>query len=171
MGSFRARLIIASLGILAPITLGACTPSGTDDSAISAHAVSDAGAADARAHALATLNMYRAMVGAAPLTEDDAADAFALVGSQHREGGEAAHVYFSANYTSCNCGLVAENQGSATRFETDDPNASVDGILKAMWDEGPTGPHHIVMISTAYTKVGIGIVITTDHLWLTNDFI
>src|SRR5262245_14367650 len=113
---FKACLVFAALG--------ACEPSGSDDRALAANEVSEAGADDAEAYALQKLNAYRAMVGAPPLAADAAASAFARTASQHREVGEAAHIYCEQSSASCACGLRAENQGMATRFPSDDTHMS-----------------------------------------------
>jgi uncharacterized protein YkwD len=161
----------ASLACLALGILLACEPTGSDDNATVANDVSDAGVADAEAYALQRLNAYRATVNSPALDVDAKASDFARVASQHRAAGEAAHLYFQQNSASCACGLSAENQGSATRLPTDDPHRTVDAILAAMWAEGPGGGHYEVMISKSYAKVGVGIVITSTALYLTNDFL
>lgn len=127
-------------------------------------------------HNLDTLNMYRAQAGVAPLTIDDALNAFSTAAAMDLEATNQAHRYFmqagqtGAIWQDGFCGSAAENQapGWPTNGNED---AVIDAILKAMMDEGPGGGHHDNILASSSTRVGIGLVVDAQNrLWFSNDF-
>ncbi len=132
------------------------------------------GLAENAQHCLDTLNMYRAQNSAAPLVLDDTLSAFALAGSQELEQDNLPHKHFmdasssGAIWTSGFCHSAGENQ--APGWPAADVDATIDAILKAMMDEGPGGGHHDNIVSTDFTRVGVGLVVDSGSLWFTNDF-
>jgi hypothetical protein len=49
-------------------------------------------------------------------------------------------------------------------------SAAVDAALQSMMDEGPGGGHHDNILSAAWGKVGISVLVQDGKLYLTNDF-
>jgi uncharacterized protein YkwD len=143
-------------------------------------------------HNLEVVNMYRAMVGSAPLTLDTKLCAFALAGSQELTQDHTAHEHFMTVAASMNgTGLftggygfntqAGENQGDPngwTVLSKTDPVANeldqIDAIQLAMWNEGPgTGEahgHYENIIDTKFKRLGVGLVEVSNMLYLTNDF-
>ena len=127
-------------------------------------------------HNLATLNMYRAQAGVAPLALDDRLSTFSTTASMQLESTMQAHGYFAAQANSGAiwsqgfCGSAAENQapGWATNGNED---ATIDAILQSMMAEGPGGGHHDNILAASSTRVGVGLVVDAQvALWFTNDF-
>jgi uncharacterized protein YkwD len=126
-------------------------------------------------HNLDALNSYRAANGASALVLDSDLDNFAGTGSQQLAAGGAAHGHFmqaisdKTIWTSGFCGGAGENQAPNWPVNGDE-NATIDGILKAMMDEGPGGGHHDNIVNPAYVSVGVGLLVQSGGLYLTNDF-
>jgi|HubBroStandDraft_2_1064218.scaffolds.fasta_scaffold400297_2 uncharacterized protein YkwD len=131
------------------------------------------------------LNMYRAMMSLTPLTLDSQLDAFALAGSQELMTDHMPHQHFiNAGNGIWTMGFntqAGENQGDPNGWSIlspSDPTANeemqIAAILQAMFNEGPgTGEahgHYENIMSTAFTRVGVGLVEVNSHLYLTNDF-
>jgi uncharacterized protein YkwD len=133
--------------------------------------------ADAHAqHNLDMLNMYRAQAGVAPLVIDDQLSIFSAMASTELESTGKAHGYFmqqaasGALWTQGFCSSAAENQAPGWPVNGNE-DATIDGILKAMMDEGPGGGHHDNILAASSTRVGIGLVVDAQQaLWFTNDF-
>ena len=143
-------------------------------------------------HNLDVVNMYRAMVGSAPLTLDTELCAFALAGSQELTQDHTPHEHFMTVAATMNgMGLftggygfktqAGENQGDPngwTVLSKTDPVANeldqIDAIQLAMWNEGPgTGEahgHYENIIDTKFKRLGVGLVEVSNMLYLTNDF-
>ena len=128
-------------------------------------------------HNVDMLNMYRAQAGVAPLTLDDALSTFSTTASNMLESTGQAHGYFVAQSNSGAlwsqgfCSSAAENQAPGWPINGGDEDATIDGILKAMMDEGPGGGHHDNILAASSTRVGVGLVVDAQQqLWFTNDF-
>lgn len=124
-------------------------------------------------HNLNQLNAYRAKAGAQALQLDPQLSEFAQQGSVELRQNHQPHGHFQRAdvFNSGFQGGAAENQG--------DPNgwpirggldATVSAILQAMMDEGPGGGHHDNMLNPKFRRVGIGLVLNGNELYLTNDF-
>ncbi len=124
-------------------------------------------------HNLEALNTYRAKAGAPPLKLDAKLNEFAHQGSMVLLKNHKPHHHFSsANiWASGFTGGAAENQGDPNGWPIrGNLNTTVDDILKAMFDEGPGGGHHDNMLNREFRRVGIGLVVSGNKLYLTNDF-
>jgi uncharacterized protein YkwD len=123
-------------------------------------------------HNLDALNAYRAKAGSPKLALSDALNDFATVGSNQLADGGKAHGHFGASdvFKSGFCSGAGENQAPGWPVDGDDKNATIDGILKAMMDEGPGGGHHDNILNPKFALVGIGLVMRNDGLYFTNDF-
>jgi len=122
-------------------------------------------------HNLDALNAYRKAAGSPPLQLSDALNKFATDGSDALANGGAAHGHFGSSdvFKSGFCNGAGENQAPGWPTH-DDVNATIDGILKAMMDEGPGGGHHDNILNPHYASVGVGLVIKGGGLYFTNDF-
>jgi uncharacterized protein YkwD len=122
-------------------------------------------------HNLDALNAYRAQAGSPPLKLSDALNKFATTGSEELSNGGQAHGHFGSSDVFSNgfCNGAGENQAPGWGINGDE-NGTIDGILKAMMDEGPGGGHHDNILNPSYALVGIGLVIKDDGLYFTNDF-
>ncbi len=135
---------------------------------------------------LADINAYRATKGIAPITLDVKMSGFAYVGSQQLAQNHTPHGHFIAAgndgsiWTYGFSGSAGENQGDPHGWTklSNDPVANemlqIDAIQKAMFDEGP-GPgephgHYTNMMNPAYKRVGVGLLMVSGSLYLTNDF-
>ncbi|HEX4457334.1 MAG TPA: CAP domain-containing protein [Polyangia bacterium] len=126
-------------------------------------------------HNLATLNMYRAQNGIAALTLDDQLMTFSADAVAAYEASGTAHAYFGAQgsklWTEGFCSGAGENQAPDWPITGGDEDATIDAILAAMFGEGPTGGHYQNIMNAAYTRVGVGLIVTAKNgLWLSNDF-
>lgn len=86
----------------------------------------------------------------------------------HQLPGEA---YFADRITACGYrwSTVGENIGWTTDMTADGARS----IEKSMYNEKPPNDgHRQNILSTAFTEVGVGVVLDTTHhkLWLTEDF-
>jgi uncharacterized protein YkwD len=143
-------------------------------------------------HNLQVVNMYRAMVGSAPLTLDAQLCTFALAGSTELSQDHMPHQHFiTISQTMNGTGLftggygfmmsAGENQGDPngwTVLDKTDPVQNeldqIDAIQLAMWNEGPgTGEahgHYENIINTKFKRLGVGLLEVNNKLYLTNDF-
>ena len=131
------------------------------------------------------LNMYRSGGGLTALTLDSQLSAFALAGSQELMTDHMPHQHFinagnniwTMGFTS----MAGENQGDPNGWRvlsTTDPVSNeeqqIAQILAAMYAEGPgTGAahgHYENIMSTSFTRVGVGLIEVSGKLYLTNDF-
>lgn len=129
-------------------------------------------------HNLAALNMYRAQSGVGPLTLDDELSAFSIEAAKQFQSSGTAHGYFMQQAKSMAiwndgfCSGAGENQAPGSDWNIgSDEDGTVDAILAAMMAEGPGGGHHDNIVNPAFTRVGIGLVVTSSGgLWFSNDF-
>jgi uncharacterized protein YkwD len=124
-------------------------------------------------HNLHQLNAYRARAGAQALQLDPKLNAFALQGSLELRQNHIPHGHFQRRnvFESGFQGGAAENQGDPNGWPIRGGlNTTIDAILQAMIDEGPGGGHHDNMLNPKFRRVGIGLVIDGNELYLTNDF-
>jgi uncharacterized protein YkwD len=123
-------------------------------------------------HNLDALNAYRKQAGSPPLALSNALNQFATVGSEQLADGGKAHGHFGSSdvFKSGFCSGAGENQAPGWPVENGDQNATIDGILKAMMDEGEGGGHHDNIVNPKFALVGIGLVERDDGLYFTNDF-
>lgn len=154
------------------------TPAGTPDSGT--------GPAAFVSRCLGDINAYRASRGIAALTLDAQLSAFATAGSMQLSIDHLAHQHFidAANggtlFQSGFSGSAAENQGPTTGYPvlSADPVQNemmqIDAIEAAMFAEGPgdgvAHGHYTNMMNPTYRRVGIGLVMVSQRLYLTNDF-
>lgn len=126
-------------------------------------------------HCLAGLNMYRSQAGVQPYSLSDALNAFALEGSKELAAGGPAHGHFSdagnagTLFSSGFCNGAAENQAPGWSIAPDE-DSTIDAVLSSMMSEGPGGGHHDNIVSPGFAIVGVGLYITGNQLWFTNDF-
>lgn len=124
-------------------------------------------------HNLHQLNAYRARAGAQALQLDPTLNAFALQGSLELQRNHIPHGHFQRRnvFESGFTGGAAENQGDPNGWPIRGGlNTTIDAILQAMIDEGPGGGHHDNMLNPKFRRVGIGLVVDGNELYLTNDF-
>lgn len=124
-------------------------------------------------HNLNQLNAYRAKSGAQALQLDPKLNQFAQQGSLELKQNHKPHGHFQRTdvFESGFSGGAAENQGDPNGWPIRGGlNATIDAILQAMINEGPGGGHHDNMLNTKFRRVGIGLVVDGDKLYLTNDF-
>jgi uncharacterized protein YkwD len=149
--------------------------------------------ADAAADALSfqqynvmIINMYRSMGGLPALTLDSELSAFALAGSQELTQDHTPHAHFmnagSSIWTMGFTSMAGENQGDpngwrvlSTTNPTSNEEMQIAQIMQAMYDEGPPGDagehgHYENIMSTSFTRVGVGLIEVSNELYLTNDF-
>ncbi len=106
---------------------------------------------------------------------------FAQIGAQEHAAGGPDHGHFDASFANDGKGpprptgmtRKRENQGA---WPTTDINKAIDNILKDMIAEGPTPPgkqdnHHDNMLDPEARFVGVGIVVSGTHVWVTMDFV
>ena len=137
----------------------------------SGNGVGSAGSAAVQ-HNLDALNAYRKEAGSPALVLSDPLNDFATVGSQQLADGGQPHAHFGSTnvFDHGFCSGAGENQAPGWGIDHSDTNATIDGILKAMMDEGPGGGHHDNILNPKFALVGIGLVVRDDGLWFTNDF-
>lgn len=123
-------------------------------------------------HNLDALNAYRKDAGSPPLQLSGALNQFATVGSEQLADGGKPHGHFGSSNVFANgfCNGAGENQAPGWSVENGNTNATIDGILKAMMDEGPGGGHHDNILNPKFALVGVGLVIRDGGLYFTNDF-
>jgi uncharacterized protein YkwD len=135
-------------------------------------------------HNLQVINNYRSQGGLKPYVLDAALSAFALAGSQELSMDHMPHQHFmnaSNNGTlftpaSGFKSSAGENQGDPNGWTvlSTDPTTNetmqIDAIMAAMFAEGPSGGHYQNMMSTTFTRVGVGLLEVNNKLYLTNDF-
>lgn len=134
------------------------------------------------------LNEYRKKHGAPPLAYDAKISAFALEGSKQLAKDHTAHAHFNARIKgqlgdkgalegkSGFGSRAAENQGDWNGIPVLDPDPAKNGrkqielTLQIMYDEGPGGGHHDNMLNPKFRRVGVGLVVVSGKLYMTNDF-
>jgi uncharacterized protein YkwD len=132
-------------------------------------------------HNLASINQYRATKGLAPLVLDLALSTFALAGSDELSKDYMPHQHFinAANdgslWASGFRGSAAENQGYANSGgPVESELEQVDDIQLGFFNEGPgdgeAHGHYMNMMNASFTRVGVGLLMVGDRLFLTNDF-
>lgn len=124
-------------------------------------------------HNLNQLNAYRAKAGAQVLQMEPKLNGFARQGSIELRQNHQPHGHFRRAdvFESGFQGSAAENQGDPNGWPIRGGlNATIDAILQAMMDEGPGGGHHDNMLNPEFRRVGIGLVVDGNKLYLTNDF-
>lgn len=171
-----ALLFLPACGVLAPQGSGG-GGSGGGGSAGSGGGGGGTTSADAHVqHNVDALNMYRAQAGVAPLALDAQLSTFSTTASMQLESTMMAHGYFAAQANSGAiwsegfCSSAAENQAPGWPVNGDE-NATIDGILQAMMNEGPGGGHHDNILAASSTRVGVGLIVDAQQqLWFTNDF-
>jgi len=135
---------------------------------------------------LADINAYRATKNLAPIVLDKALSTFAMAGTVMTTQDHTPHHHFilaSNDGSLWNAGFqggAAENQGDPNGWTklSNDPTTNemkqIDAIQKAMFDEGPgTGEphgHYMNMMNASFHRVGIGLLMVGNSLYLTNDF-
>jgi hypothetical protein len=137
-------------------------------------------------HNLDVVNKYRAGKGVAALVLDKALCTFALAGSVELSSDHSPHQHFidagnsGTLWTSGFTSTAGENQGDPNGWTvlSSDPTTNemdqIDAIQLAMYNEGPgTGEahgHYMNMMNSAFTRLGVGLLEVSGHLYLTNDF-
>ena len=123
------------------------------------------------------INAYRQTVAAPALVGNQQLHDFAVDGSQQLYNDHIPHKHFQDHSatlftTDGFVNVAGENQGDPNGWPVRaNVRAQIDEILAAMWAEGPGGGHHDNMASTAFFRVGIGLVLDpTGKLYFTNDF-
>src|SRR5262249_51660290 len=135
---------------------------------------------------LDAVNQYREVLGLAPLVLDTDLCSFALAGSQELASDHIPHAHFN---TASNNGSLwqlgfhtsaGENQGDPRGWAplSSDPVENemeqIDAIQAAMFAEGPgigeAHGHYENMMSTQFTRLGVGLLEVSGRLYLTNDF-
>ena len=126
-------------------------------------------------HCLDGVNRYRSQAGLSPYQLSDALNAFALEGSKELAAGGPSHGHFldAANagtlYTMGFCNGGAENQAPGWGINGDE-DSTIDAVLASMMAEGPGGGHHDSIVSPTFALLGVGLYVTGNQLWFTNDF-
>ena len=124
-------------------------------------------------HNLDGLNALRAEAGLPSLKLDAKLCDFARQGSLELLKTHTPHGHFKSAdvWGSGFANAAAENQGDPHGWIPGPVNRAIDQILQAMMDEGPGGGHHDTILSSKYSRVGIGLLQDKDgRLYLTNDF-
>lgn len=165
-----------SLSLLSPLAMAlaisSCGPTAPDAAVTKADQTESAFVPTAeQKHAVEVMNQYRAGKGVGPLVIDEKLSAFAREGSEELADGGQPHEHFgnagSSLWQKGFCGQAAENQAPGWYGK---PDAElIDGILKAMMDEGPGGGHHDNIMNAKLTRVGVGLVKKGGKLYFTTD--
>ena len=186
-GVFQAPSIVD-----APLDGGSAAGDGTEAGAVTSQ--QDAGSPGSgdggifadpfAAHNVAVINQYRAGANLPPYVLDSTLSAFALAGAvelsmdhmphQHFINAEAMGTLFipASGFRTA----AGENQGDPNgwRITSTDPTTNeltqIDQIQAQMYAEGPTGGHYQNMMSTKFTRIGIGLLEVANQLYLCNDF-
>lgn len=125
-----------------------------------------------RAYNLLRLNALREAQGLAPYAMDDCLNAIAERANDEWILSQEMHGQFERECLArptCECSWTQENMGYG-RSTGATWKADLDASLELMMREGPGGGHHDNIVSTQWTRVGIGIRIFADTLYFTNDF-
>jgi Cysteine-rich secretory protein family len=144
----------------------------------SAAALTDPGTAAAQF--LVKTNQTRAAAGLPPLVRDGGLDNMAVQWSNHMAGVYASnggHIQDPAAPTDCNRSALCHRPDLGPALTAVDPGwrkggenigvgDDVDGIQNAF----VSSPGHYANIVGDYDRVGIGVVTTSDHIWVTLDF-
>ncbi len=162
-----ALLVAASLAAVGLLT-----------SATSASALPDPGTAAAQF--LLKTNQTRVAAGLPPLVRDGGLDAMAVDWSNHMAGVYAANggkITDPAAPTDCNRTALCHRPDLGPVLTTIDPGWRKGGENIGVGDDVDTiqnafvqSPGHYANIVGDYDRVGIGVVTTADHLWVTLDF-
>lgn len=137
-------------------------------------------------HNLDVVNMYRKGKGVAPLKLDAKLCTFAYAGSLELTQDHTPHQHFinaGNNNTLWSSGFTStagENQGDPNGWTVLSQNATtnelmqIDAIQLAMYNEGPgvgeAHVHYMNMMNAKFTRLGVGLIEVSGHLYLTNDF-
>ena len=159
----------SSSGASGSSSSGASGSSGSSSSSGSSGS-GDPALDDARAYNLKRINDYRAKAGVPALALDDALDTFAQAASTELSTDHQPHQYFKDHAGSCDCGIMAENQGDWNGWTPGPVHGQIDDILALMMSEGPGGGHHDNIVSSRATRLGVGIVNPGGKMYFTNDF-
>jgi uncharacterized protein YkwD len=130
------------------------------------------------------INQYRATLNLPPLVLDPQLCAFAVAGSTELTQDHMPHAHFmnagNALWSEGFTTQAGENQGDpngwpkASTDSTKNELSQIDQIQQAMFNEGPgTGEahgHYENIMSTMYTRLGVGLLEVNGLLYLTNDF-
>lgn len=133
--------------------------------------IEDPSIEDKRLYNLKRLNEIRDEYDLPPLVMDECLNKIAELANDERIETDELHGMFSREclmQESCECDWAQENQGDA--YGMGSWQEEMDVVLEMMMDEGPGGGHHDNIVSTEWTRVGIGIRIFQDVLYFTNDF-
>lgn len=133
--------------------------------------------------------MYRATQSLPPYVLDTTLSTFALAGSQELTMDHTPHQHFISNenmlqslgFGTATSLAAGENQGDPNGWMvlSSDPTQNemkqIAQIIQAMYDEGPAGDagqhgHYENIMSTQFTRVGVGLIEVSNQLYLTNDF-
>ena len=148
-----------------------------------ANSLADMGYDSFQQHNLTVLNNYRVAQNIAPLTLDAQLTAFAQAGSVELSQDHLPHQHIKSvlstptwenNYGFANS--AGENQGDQNGWGmlSSDPTQNelmqIDAVLAAMYSEGPSGGHYQNIMSTEFSRVGVGLLEVGGLLYLTNDF-
>jgi uncharacterized protein YkwD len=148
--------------------------------------VSGADSAFFQQYDLSIINAYRATLSLPPYTLDAQLSAFSLAASQELTMDHLPHQYFiNAGNSIWTMGfntMAGENQGDPNGWRelsstcaTTNEEEQITQILQAMFAEGPAGDagdhgHYENIMSTSFTRIGIGLIEVSGKLYLTNDF-
>ena len=143
-----------------------------------ASALTDPGTAAAQF--LIQTNQTRAAAGLAPLTRDGGLDAMAADWSNHMAGvyaGNGGQVQDPAAPNDCNRSALCHRPDLAAALANVDPgwrkggeNIGVGDDVGQIQNAFVSSPGHYANIVGEYNRVGIGVVTTSDHIWVTLDF-
>jgi hypothetical protein len=160
-------------GVLIAIVFGTlvtgCTRTPASPTAPSQGSISASDQTADTAFCVDEINRFRSTIGAPPLTQSSAIEAFSTEASRVDGAAHQAHKYFR-DTNGGNGVSLAENeipwwllsQFSSTR-------AVITKGLEMEWAEGPGGGHYDTM-SGKYTEVACGISITSGEITVTQDF-
>jgi hypothetical protein len=124
----------------------------------------DAIAADAAQACVDQINGFRASVGRGPLARNSAQEACVSGESQTDGQANTAHASFGQCRESGQCECPGWNGDPATVQQT------IAQCLQSMWDEGPGGGHHDIIMSDSYQSVACGYAFVNGSLWATQSF-
>lgn len=136
----------------------------------------DAGLDASVQHNLARINEYRAKANLQPYELDAALTRYALEGSRQLARDNRPHGHMKDVGMQDFGTMRRENQGPPKGVRIDPANLvpsvneRIDRLLANMMSEGPGGGHHDAIMSSHLTKVGIGLEVEGDRLFITNDF-
>ncbi len=135
---------------------------------------------------LSIINAYRATLSLPPYTLDAQLSAFSLAASQELSVDHLPHQYFinagNSIWTMGFTSMAGENQGDPNGWRVMSASCALTNeedqitqILQAMFAEGPPGDagdhgHYENIVSTSFTRMGVGLVEVSGKLYLTNDF-